>query len=126
MTALGWPFIVAAAAGAVARFVVDRGVQARVHSTFPWGTLAVNLLGCVALGLLVGLARHESLDDDALFALGTGGVGSFTTFSTVSIQVVRFALDDDAADVAVRYLSATIVLGAVAAAAGLGTAAAMG
>ena len=126
MTAVGWPFVVAAAAGAVARFVVDRGVQARVRSAFPWGTLAVNLVGCAILGLMVGLARREGLDDDALFALGTGGVGSFTTFSTVSIQVVRFALDSEAPDVAVRYLSATIVLGAVAAAVGLGAAAAVG
>ena len=64
--------------GAIARFLVDELVSARVAGRFPVGTLAVNLSGSALLGLLAGLA----LTGDALLLAGTALLGSYTTFST--------------------------------------------
>lgn len=64
--------------GAIARFLVDAAISARVTSRLPLGTLAVNLSGALALGLLVG----ATADADALHLIATGLLGSYTTFST--------------------------------------------
>ncbi len=69
----------------------------------PLGVLAINLLGAFLLGLLVG--AHPS--DVAVIALGTGFLGSFTTFST-------WMLETDALAVAGRWNSALLnIVGAV-------------
>jgi fluoride exporter len=73
--------------GAVARFLLDGAVTARAGSGFPWGTLAVNLSGAFALGLLVGVA------DDAYRLLGTGLLGAYTTFSTWMLESHRLGED---------------------------------
>jgi CrcB protein len=68
--------------GAVARVVVDALVTSRARSPFPWGILLVNLSGSFALGVLVGGA----VTGDALFLVGTGFLGGYTTFSTWMLQ----------------------------------------
>jgi fluoride exporter len=73
--------------GAVARFLLDGAVTARAGSGFPWGTLAVNLSGAFALGLLVGVA------DDTYRLLGTGLLGAYTTFSTWMLESHRLGED---------------------------------
>jgi fluoride exporter len=113
-----WVFALAAGVGSVARFILDRAVQAEVRSAFPWGTWVVNVSGCLVLGVLVGVARRHGVSDDAVRALGTGGLGAFTTFSTVNVQVVTLA-SAEAGGVASRYLASTIVAGAAAAAVGV-------
>ena len=77
--------------GAFARFHVGAVVTARRPSDFPFGTLAVNLTGSFALGVLVGV----SAGDAALFVLGTGLLGGYTTFSTWIVEAQR--LGEDAA-----------------------------
>lgn len=64
--------------GATARFIVDELVSEHVPSVFPAGTLAVNLAGAFALGVITGAAVHG----DAGRLLATGLLGAFTTFST--------------------------------------------
>jgi len=64
--------------GAVARVVLGAAVDARADSPFPWGTLAVNVAGAFALGVLVG----AGLGGDAYRLAATGFLGAFTTFST--------------------------------------------
>ena len=61
-----------------------RGVAAR-RLEFPWGTLAVNISGAFALGLVAGLALHG----DALLLAGTSLLGSYTTFSTWMLETYR-------------------------------------
>jgi CrcB protein len=73
--------------GAVARFLLDGAVTSRAGSGFPWGTLAVNVSGSFALGLLVGAA------DDTYRLLGTGLLGAFTTFSTWVLESHRLGED---------------------------------
>lgn len=72
--------------GAALRFVTDGQIKARVTSTLPVGTIAVNLSGSLVLGLLTGLlVDHASL----LAVLGSGVLGGYTTFSTASFETAR-------------------------------------
>lgn len=74
-----------AAVGAPLRYLLDRAVQARHASVFPWGTLSVNVLGCLVLGVLVGLPVPAPLS--AL--LGVGLCGALTTYSTFGYETLR-------------------------------------
>lgn len=75
--------------GAVARFAVDGGMSARAVRDFPFGTLAVNLTGAFALGVLAGAAVHG----DAYRLAGTGLIGAYTTFSTWAFESHRLSED---------------------------------
>jgi fluoride exporter len=77
---------------ALARFGVDLAVSARSAGSFPLGTLAVNLSGAVALGLLSGAALHGT----ALTIVAGGGLGSYTTFSTWMFESQRLGEVGDA------------------------------
>jgi fluoride exporter len=79
----------AAAAGAVCRHLLDGWLMARTRSGFPWGTLAVNLSGSWALGLLAGSVALGALPADAAVVLGTGFLGAYTTFSTWMVESLR-------------------------------------
>lgn len=70
-------------AGGVARFLAGRLVQAHVAGPFPLGTLAVNVAGCLAMGLIYGLAaRGCHMGQWMRLFLTVGFCGGFTTFST--------------------------------------------
>ena len=64
--------------GAVARVLLGAAVDARARTWFPWGTLAVNVSGAFALGVLAG----GTLGGTAYTLAATGFLGAFTTFST--------------------------------------------
>ncbi|WP_433087825.1 fluoride efflux transporter CrcB [Dactylosporangium sp. CA-052675] len=100
-----------AAIGAPMRYLTDRFVQSRHDSVFPWGTLTVNVLGSLLLGLLAGLPANAPLT--AL--LGTGFCGALTTYSTFSYETLRLA------QTGARFYAAMNVLASVVA--GLGAAA---
>ncbi|WP_227980862.1 fluoride efflux transporter CrcB [Nocardia spumae] len=71
--------------GAPARYLTDRFVQARHDSLFPWGTLTVNIAGCLILGALTGAAAGTPV----LALLGTGFCGALTTYSTFGYETMR-------------------------------------
>jgi fluoride exporter len=76
-----------AAVGAPLRYLTDRLVQSRHDSLFPWGTLSVNLTGCLILGALTGAGAAVP---GPVFALvGTGFCGALTTYSTFSYEILR-------------------------------------
>ncbi|MEU6560883.1 fluoride efflux transporter CrcB [Nocardia nova] len=77
--------LVGAMVGAPARYLTDRFVQARHDSLFPWGTLTVNIVGCLILGSLTGAAAGSSM----LALLGIGFCGALTTYSTFGYETVR-------------------------------------
>ena len=68
--------------GAISRFAVSTQVQKRNRTSFPAGTLIVNLVGAFLLGLLIGLQIKGELY--SLF--GIGFMGAFTTFSTLMLE----------------------------------------
>lgn len=119
MTGPAWlGFLTAAGLGATARHLLDGWVQRRAGASFPWGTLAVNISGCLAAGVLAGLGMHHGLGGTARTVLGTGGLGAYTTFSTFTYDTVRLA-GDGRLDLAVRNIAANMVVGLAAAAVGL-------
>lgn len=69
--------------GSVLRYVVSQIMAHTPAASLPLGTLTVNILGCLLLGLLTGLfERHGSLSPEARLFFTTGLCGGFTTFST--------------------------------------------
>ena len=70
-------------AGGILRFLLSRFVQVNSASSFPWGTAAVNLLGCFILGALYGLFDRNLPHTETRLFLPAGLCGGFTTFSTL-------------------------------------------
>jgi CrcB protein len=110
-----------AAVGAPLRYLVDRAVQSRHESAFPWGTLTVNVAGSLLLGFLTGLPAGHALS--AL--LGTGFCGALTTYSTFSYETLRLAQDGRGRH-AVANVAVSIFAGLGAAYLGILLAAAIG
>jgi CrcB protein len=106
-----------AAIGAPLRYLVDRLVQSRHDSVFPWGTLAVNVAGSLLLGFLAGLPANPAV----MAALGTGFCGALTTYSTFSYETLRLA-QEGARFYALANVTASIVAGLGAAYLGLAAA----
>ena len=75
------------AAGSVLRFWLSTWVHSFASRSFPYGTLAVNVLGCLAMGFLFVLLV-ERLSDNTVLRAGIliGVLGGFTTFSSFSIE----------------------------------------
>ncbi|HEV7963603.1 MAG TPA: fluoride efflux transporter CrcB [Actinoplanes sp.] len=111
------PLLVAlgAAVGAPLRYLVDRVVQGRHDSLFPWGTFAVNVAGSFLFGLLAAATLRTPAP--VMAALGTGLCGALTTYSTFGYETVRL-LRERARPVAALNVAASIVAGLGAAAAG--------
>lgn len=71
------------AIGGGCRFLVSKVITDNTTSDFPWGTFTVNLIGCLVIGILFGLAeRGVNLTPQMKSLLITGFCGGFTTFST--------------------------------------------
>jgi fluoride exporter len=99
------------AVGAVARLAMDGAVARRAGGDIPWGTMAVNVLGCLALGWVTG----RGVEGDARFLVAGGLIGSFTTFSTWMLETHRLAQEGEDAAAAVNLvLSVGLGLGALA------------
>ncbi|MBP2706472.1 CrcB family protein [Microbispora sp. RL4-1S] len=98
-----------AAIGAPLRYLTDRFIQSRHDSVFPWGTLTVNLVASLLLGLLAGLPAGPGITALA----GTGFCGTLSTYSTFSYETLRLAQDG-----ARLYAVANVVAGV---ASGLGS-----
>lgn len=80
--------MLAAAAGAVCRYLLDTVITSTFKTGFPWGTVLVNLSGSLAIGWLVGFGFARDLNPQYVTAISTGFLGAYTTFSTWMYQVV--------------------------------------
>ena len=83
--------------GAICRYGLSGLVQRFAGlSTFPWGTFVVNMVGCLAIGVVVGLMESRQLfsPEFRLFAL-IGVLGGFTTYSTFGYETFALLRDAD-------------------------------
>lgn len=110
-----------AAVGAPLRYLIDRAVQARHDSLFPWGTFAVNVIGSLTLGVLAGGAAAHAVPGPVGALLGTGLCGALTTYSTFGYETVRL-LTDRAGFFALLNAVASVVAGLGAAFCGIAVA----
>lgn len=79
----------AGALGTLARYALSGWTYRIFNGSFPWGTLAVNVLGSAVLGLLMGLSEGRMpISSDLRTALAIGFLGAFTTFSTFSYETL--------------------------------------
>lgn len=75
--------------GSVVRFLLGRWVNAWHNYHFPFGTLAANVVACLALGFVVGIADHRHLISPSARLFWTVGFcGGFSTFSTFSAETL--------------------------------------
>lgn len=81
--------MVAGAAGAVTRFLLDSEVRRRHPSVVPWGTVFVNVSGSLLIGLVAGAVLFHGQRSAWLTIAGTGFCGGYTTFSTAGVETVR-------------------------------------
>ena len=99
---------VGGAAGSVLRYLLSVGALALHGPAFPWGTLAVNILGSAAIGVAAGLG----LEGQARLLLVTGFLGGFTTFSAFSLETGLLFERHPA--LAALYVAASVALGLAA------------
>ena len=75
--------------GAPARYLMDRAIQARHQTVFPWGTMLVNIIGSFALGALTGLSTVHVVPSSVMLLIATGVCGAFTTYSAFAYETLR-------------------------------------
>lgn len=74
------------AIGAVLRYIIALITHERVQSSFPWGTLIINLTGAFLIGFLGGLCEHYAVSHNIRIFLFIGILGAYTTFSTFCLE----------------------------------------
>jgi len=107
------------AIGTLARYGLQGVVQIRVGSTFPYGTLLVNLTGCFLLGLIGQIALNRMIvPPEWRVAIAVGFFGGYTTFSSFSWETAKM-LEAGEWLRASAYVAASVVLGLLLSATGI-------
>ena len=98
------------AAGSLLRYGISGLTYRYVEAVFPWGTLAVNLLGSFAIGFMWAVSERVALPPGFTAFLFIGLLGAFTTFSTYSLESINL-LRDGEVGYALLNLAASNLLG---------------
>lgn len=101
-------------AGSILRFLVYRYFESPATNGWPWGTLAVNILGSLLAGVLFGLSEKTNLIPETLsLFLLVGFCGGFTTFSAFALDNLKL-FQEGAFTQNFLYITSTILLGVLA------------
>ena len=111
----------AGAAGTGARYLIAVWAAQRLGSTFPYGTLVVNLIGCFAIAALMHAALTLGWPATTRAAVTIGFIGGLTTYSSFNYETMRL-VEEGASTTAVLNLALTVVGGFMAGWLGLLTA----
>ena len=104
--------------GSALRFLASKFIQDNMSGAFPYPTMAVNIMGCLLIGVFYGLSSRGSLGgDSAKLLLTTGLCGGFTTFSTFCNENLSLMRGGHAL-ATLLYTSGSVVLGFIAVAVG--------
>ena len=105
--------------GGIARYLAAFFITRSFLATFPYGTFVVNIVGCLAIGVIYGFAeRFEWFSADLRLFLATGFCGGFTTFSSFAYENIQLLQDKDYVTFG-AYSSLSFVIGLLAAFVGL-------
>ncbi|WP_404451887.1 fluoride efflux transporter CrcB [Virgibacillus necropolis] len=97
--------------GAISRFALGEWIH--TNNGFPLGTFLINLIGCFILGwFLTFVSQKEKISPEFTLLIGTGFIGSFTTFSTFSVVALNL-FQKGLLLMGILYVLATTVLGLV-------------
>jgi fluoride exporter len=99
-----------AIAGAISRYQIDAWIRPQISSSFPWPTLLINVSGSLLIGMLASLLPDRN---DLRLLLMVGFCGSYTTFSTYSLEIVKF-MQTGKASMAISYLVLSALLAPIA------------
>lgn len=114
------------ALGALSRSVLSTWVYERANSYFPWGTFAVNILGCYILGFVYMLGADKlAISSNIRIFLTVGFLGAFTTFSTFSLETF-YIFKSGEIRVALLNILGSMVFGLIAVLLGISSAAYLG
>ncbi|MFN5055408.1 MAG: fluoride efflux transporter CrcB [Bacteroidota bacterium] len=105
--------VAGSAVGGGCRFWISSLIQKQSTASFPLGTFMVNMLGCIAIGLVVAIAEKYSSDQtNLMLLLATGFCGGFTTFSAFAMENLQLLKNGWNLQSAV-YIIVSVVLGIV-------------
>jgi|SRR5690554_645455 CrcB protein len=100
--------------GSVLRYMTSSFMTKYFPSSFPWGTLSVNVLGCLLMGVLLSLGERQSwMNNDLRLLWLTGFCGGYTTFSTFASENIQLWQSGQILTV-IAYTIASVLLGLVA------------
>ncbi|MDX6485503.1 MAG: fluoride exporter [Gaiellaceae bacterium] len=106
------------ALGASARYGLDRAIESRSRSWFPWSTFTINVTGCFLIGVIsAALVDRHHLPAWLRVGLVVGVIGGYTTFSTFAQEAFDLG-DTHHAAIAAAYVAASVVVGIAAVYAG--------
>lgn len=87
---------IAGAVGTLARYALGGLMQRMCGTSFPWGTLAINVIGCLLFGFVWSMGTERMLiSAQTRIVVLTGFMGAFTTFSTYAFETAQMLADDD-------------------------------
>jgi CrcB protein len=100
--------------GSIVRYLCQRWAMAIYPHHFPWGTFAVNMIGCLLIGIFWGISfkTFESNENWKLFLM-VGLCGGFTTFSAFTLEGIGLIKEQRIA-LFFSYVAASVVLGLLA------------
>lgn len=99
--------------GALARYFVAKFFQGRFETSFPIGTMIVNLSGCFILGFFLTAIDGKVFNDHLKLAIAVGFVGAYTTFSTWMFESVK-QLQSGNINGAIFNIAGSVLLGLIA------------
>jgi len=99
--------------GGISRYLLTLFIQNKILSTFPYGTLGVNIIGCFLIGIVFGLSARGNINVEWRLFLATGFLGGFTTFSSFSNETISMLRDAQYWQ-AFSYVGLSVLVGLVA------------